>query len=184
MAGILRLQGVRIGIAPWILGWPRIRMARGGGIHLGNRVLLFSAPFANPLLPEGKTSLHAQISGASIELGDAVGISSSTLVARKLIRIGARTIVGPGCLIVDNDFHTLDHRVRMSPLDKPAVAPVEIGADCFIGTRSIILKGVTIGDRSVIGAGSVVTKSVPADSVAAGNPAKVIKKLEEEKIKS
>ncbi len=55
--------------------------------------------------------------------------------------------------------------------------PVNIGKDCWIGGGAIILPGVTIGDRCVIGAGSVVTKDIPADSLAVGNPAKIIKIL-------
>ena len=57
-------------------------------------------------------------------------------------------------------------------------APIMIGKNCFIGCNSIILKGVTIGDNCTIGAGSVVTKSIPANTIAAGNPAKVIKTID------
>ncbi|HWT65859.1 MAG TPA: DapH/DapD/GlmU-related protein, partial [Terracidiphilus sp.] len=59
--------------------------------------------------------------------------------------------------------------------DAVGAAPVRVGRNVFIGTGSIVLKGVEIGDGSVIGAGSVVTKSIPANCIAAGNPCKVIR---------
>ena len=79
---------------------------------------------------------------------------------------------------MDSDAHSLNYLERRMPsLDqiKKKNAPIIIEDDVLIGTRSIILKGVTIGARSVIGSGSVVTKSIPADCIAAGNPCKVIK---------
>lgn len=85
---------------------------------------------------------------------------------------------------MDSDAHNLDYRIRASKeqigqISKDALtaktAPIVIEDDVLIGTRCIILKGVTIGARSVIGGGSVVTKSIPPDCIAAGNPCKVIK---------
>ena len=61
---------------------------------------------------------------------------------------------------------------------KPKTAPIIIGKNCFVGCNTLILKGVAIGDNSTVGAGSVVTKNIPANVIAAGNPAKVIKMLE------
>lgn len=71
----------------------------------------------------------------------------------------------------------MDSQVRCSSNEGTKSAPVVIEDDVWVGAHCIILKGVTIGARSVIGAGSVVTKSIPADCVAAGNPCKVIKNL-------
>ena len=85
---------------------------------------------------------------------------------------------------MDSDAHNLDYRVRSSneQIDKISkdiatakTAPIVIEDDVLIGTRCIVLKGVTIGARSIIGSGSVVTKSIPADCIAAGNPCKVIR---------
>ena len=75
----------------------------------------------------------------------------------------------------------IKHNVRTANIDNPKTtvqsAPVTIGDDVWIGANCIILKGVTIGARSVIGAGSVVTKSIPADCIAAGNPCRIVKSL-------
>lgn len=79
--------------------------------------------------------------------------------------------------MTDKDAHPMDFMVRRSSNEGTKAAPIVIEDDVWIGAHSIILKGVTIGARSIIGAGSIVTKSVPADCVAAGNPCRVIKKL-------
>lgn len=88
-------------------------------------------------------------------------------------------------MILDTDVHQLDYLARRG--EKPVnnndstttvqTAPVTIENDVWIGANCQILKGVTIGARSVIGAGSVVTKSIPADSIAVGNPCKVIRRI-------
>ena len=71
----------------------------------------------------------------------------------------------------------LDNRYRCTSNEGTKSPPIVIEDDVWVGAHSIILKGVTIGARSIIGAGSVVTKSIPADCVAAGNPCRVIKNL-------
>ena len=71
--------------------------------------------------------------------------------------------------------HPVDYIERREP--KEYAYPVTIGKDCWIGGGAVICPGVTIGDRCIIGAGSVVTKDIPADSVAVGNPARVVKKV-------
>jgi acetyltransferase-like isoleucine patch superfamily enzyme len=116
--------------------------------------------------------------GGKIEIGDHTGASSVVISSRSGVRIGRHVNIGGNVRIFDHDFHALDAEVRRSPRDAAecVTRPIVIGDDVFIGTNSIILKGITIGDRAIIGAGSVVTKDVPADAIAAGNPATVIRR--------
>ena len=81
-----------------------------------------------------------------------------------------------GVLIYDQDGHPLDAARRRAgePSPPESVAPVTLGNDVWVGSGAVILKGVTVGDRAVVAARSVVTKDVPADSVVAGNPARVV----------
>jgi acetyltransferase-like isoleucine patch superfamily enzyme len=124
----------------------------------------------------------------SIDIGDLVYIGDDVIIsARKLIRIGARTMVAHGVQIFDNDSHPIDPRGRHADYlnlieGRPRThsipaAPVNIGEDCWIGTNSIVLKGVKIGDRSIVAAGSVVTADIGDDCVVAGNPAQIVRRL-------
>ena len=85
--------------------------------------------------------------------------------------IGNNVMIGSGVIITTTDSHPIHWEARRLNTEPPASAPVVIGDDVFISARAIILKGVTIGDGAVIGAGSVVTKSIPPIVIAAGNPA-------------
>lgn len=106
-----------------------------------------------------------------------LGISASTIRCRKKITIGNRVTIGADVILLDSDGHSLDYTKRGTIDDIPRCKAIEINDDVLIGTRSIILKGVTIGARSIIGSGSIVSKDIPSDCIAAGNPCKVIKYL-------
>lgn len=96
------------------------------------------------------------------------------------IQIEDNVLIGGDCKIYDSDFHSINYRDRMQILDKHVnVKPVLIKEGAWIGAHSIILKGVTVGRRSIVGAGSVVTRDVPDDEIWAGSPARFIKKLNE-----
>ncbi len=119
--------------------------------------------------------------GARLEIGDNTGISNTSIHCHQEITIGHHVNVGGGSKIFDTNFHSTDWHDRddrRRDIENSKTDPVHIGDYVFIGTRSIICKGVTIGDHSVIAAGSVVIKDVPADEVWGGNPAQFIKKLE------
>jgi acetyltransferase-like isoleucine patch superfamily enzyme len=167
----LKSHGVKIGGGGWVHGLPEVRLKKGSVVQIGDDVSLCSMSRFNPLAPGRRLSIITNTTGARIIIKDGAGISNSVLSCSQSITIGANTLIGAECMIVDSDFHGY-------PLNEnqPAKsAPVEIGNQVFIGARTIILKGVKIGNRSVIGAGSVVTSDVPDNSLAAGNPARVIR---------
>jgi len=83
--------------------------------------------------------------------------------------------IGANTTIIDTDFHPLDPNARRLRPNDGLTAPIVIENDVFIGMNCLILKGVTIGADSVVGAGSVVTRNVPANSVVVGNPAQVVR---------
>jgi galactoside O-acetyltransferase len=123
-------------------------------------------------------------------IGDHVFIGNNSLIGcANEITIGNHVLISFDCIIQDSDTHHLDYRKRRNDTSQwmrgekqwegIPTAPIKIGNDVWIGARSIILKGITIGDGAVIGAGSIVTKNVEPYTLVAGNPAVFIKKLED-----
>ena len=113
-------------------------------------------------------------------IGSNVGMSSTAIVCQNKIVIGNNVNLGGGTVIYDTDFHSLDPVHRGDSKQDGAnisTAPVIINNDVFIGGHTTILKGVNIGEGTVIGACSVVTRDVPAYEIWAGNPAKKIRNL-------
>ena len=101
-------------------------------------------------------------------------MSGATIYAQTLVRIGNGVMIGAGASIVDTDFHPLAAGRRREQPAAGRSVPIEIGDECFIGMRAIVLKGSRIGRGAVVGAGSVVAGSVPEGAVVAGNPARVV----------
>ncbi|WP_347330840.1 sugar O-acetyltransferase [Marinimicrobium locisalis] len=130
------------------------------------------------LIPQGGDSVWMQPPfycdyGSNITLDENVFFNFNCVILDVAeVRIGARTLFGPAAQVY-TATHPMDAQERASGLELGF--PITIGEDVWIGGGAIICPGVTIGDRSVIGAGSVVTKDVPADVFAAGNPCKVVR---------
>ena len=173
----LQMRGFQLSMPIRLFGHPICARYPGSHISLGSHVTLDSSARANPLGGSSRCVLRTMTSTARLTLGDRVGLSSSVIVAGNSIEIGEDTILGAGSMVLDNDFHAPGPGFSWLTEYSKNSKPVKIGRGCFIGARSIILKGVTLGDRVIIGAGSVVTKDVPAYSVAAGNPAHVVRTL-------
>ena len=170
-----QFRGVRLLGPVTFLGRPILSVAPNSEmVWLGDNHL-YSAPRCNPLGNPQPCILRTLAPGAVLRLGRGVGLSGAVVCAALNIEIGDGTIVGSGAMIMDNDFHQREGAHGWSGEAWGTARAVRIGSGCFIGARAIILKGVTIGDRAVIGAGSVVTRDVPEGACAAGNPAAIIR---------
>jgi acetyltransferase-like isoleucine patch superfamily enzyme len=174
---VLKLHNGKYRQFPKILGFIYIN-GRNGKLSFGNNVAINSSSWANPVGLSTSTILYL-LDDAEIFIGNNVGISNSLIYARFQVVIEDNVLIGGGCQILDNDFHSLNHVIRNSDLDQQNVslAKIQIKRGAFIGVNSIILKGVTIGENSIIAAGSVVARSVPDLELWGGNPARFIRKL-------
>lgn len=122
------------------------------------------------------TYLEARNSESEINIGDNVSINNAfSAVAFSKITIQNNVLIGVNCSIIDNDGHNLDVDKRNE--DNLKSEAVFIAENVFLGDDVTILKGVTIGKNAVIGNGSIVTKNIPENVIAAGNPAQVIRNL-------
>jgi acetyltransferase-like isoleucine patch superfamily enzyme len=146
-----------------------------GTVTLGREVV-FGWP-TSVLFYAGYCHIEASTPKSLVEFGDGAWVNNNAVIKSEGpgIRIGAHALIGSEVTIYDSDFHDLRPGHRHD--GEPAMAAVELGENVFIGDRVTILKGVQIGDHSVIGAGSVVTRSIPEGVIAAGNPARVIRSL-------
>ena len=148
-----------------------------GKVNIGNNFLFTSGDNYNPLSRNIRGTLYVEKNG-KLNIGNNVSISSSCIWASKSITIGDNVKIGADCIIMDTDAHSLNAIVRRNSrkdIQNKNSKEITIGNDVLIGTRCIILKGSHIGDRSIIGSGSIVTKNIPEDCIAAGNPCKIIK---------
>jgi acetyltransferase-like isoleucine patch superfamily enzyme len=157
-----------------IVGRPLVSLAKGGTIEVGQGVRIYSSTRANPLGLSRPCVLRALTPSARLVLADSVGLSGAVLCAGNSIEIGEKTIIGAGAMLFDNDFHRRIGEWDWSDDCQTGSRPIKVGRGVFVGTQAIILKGVTIGDRAVVGAGAVVTKDVPPLHLAIGNPARVV----------
>ncbi|MCJ1467101.1 hypothetical protein MMC07_005723 [Pseudocyphellaria aurata] len=115
--------------------------------------------------------------GTNVHLGANVFINfNCTILDTCLVTIGARTVVGPNVSFFSGT-HPLDPAIRNGTKGPEYGKEIHVGEDCWIGGNAIILPGISIGQGATIGAGSVVTRNVPPFHVAAGNPARVIRKI-------
>jgi len=166
----LRMKGAEVGKNLRCNGFPHVKIRKGGRLIIGDDVQINSSRWANAHIVDGGMNLFVG-AGAQLIIADGAGISGSRIVAIQRIGIGQGAMIGAGCLICDSDMHEI-------PLGSPngvSTKPIVVGPRVFIGAQSIILKGVEIGQGSVVAAGSLVTKSMLSNSLVGGNPAKVIK---------
>ena len=176
-----KLYGINYEGKGSVFGRIDITRAPFSSIKIGKNVVLVSSSWRSSSSSIfAPVKIHTHSASSSIEIGDKVGLNGTSIVARsRKISIGSGTQIAPNVTILDFDGHSFfanekrwtDHGIEND-------RDISIGKHCWIGTRSIILKGVKIGNYSIIGAGSVVTKDVPEKTVVAGNPAKIIRNIQ------
>ena len=182
LLGIKYGNNLQVNNKVYIRGW--------GDLIIGNDFRFSSGDSINPICRNIRGEFYFDSPLAKILIGDRVGMSSTCMRAKTAIKIGNDVNIGGDCLIMDSDTHPLDYlkRRRNYACEKTDLsqqelaelnpsAPIVIEDDVWIGARCQILKGVTIGARSVIAAGSVVTTDIPSDVVAGGVPCRVIRNL-------
>ena len=179
---ILKLTGVKYGKQLKLKGIPVVFNKKSASITIGDNCLIKSSFLSNLVGLYSRTIIVTRVEGATISIGNNVGISGATIYARKGITIGDNTNIGGNTKILDNDFHPIDPQARIADdKEKIGTAPVVIGENCFIGCNALILKGTQLGNNCVVGAGAVVSGKFEDNCVIAGNPAKVIRIIEPER---
>ncbi len=155
-----------------------IKVQNKGSLIIGNNFGANSGVNANPIGGDSILRLIVFKENAVLKIGNNVGISNSSIICWKRIEIGNNVIIGGGCKIWDTNFHSLNSQIRTSGYDDDIKTDaIKIENNVFIGAGAIILKGVSIGEHSIIAAGSVVHKSIPPNVIAGGNPCLVIKSI-------
>lgn len=152
------------------IGIPKFRNKPGGKIVIGDCCTFLSKPKSNLIGINRPCIISTQTSVAEVIIGNSCGFSGTVIGAFTRIELQDNVRCGANALITDSDWHTDDPRGGIPK-------PIMIKKNVWLGEGVKILKGVTIGENTVIGAGSVVTKSIPANVIAAGNPCEVIKYL-------
>jgi acetyltransferase-like isoleucine patch superfamily enzyme len=132
-------------------------------------------------------TLIAEREGAHISIGRNTFIGASIIASAQSIEIGSDVLISWGCTVVDHNSHAVAWSQRKEDVKEwyhnrkdwtsVAVKPVKIGNKVWLGLNVIVLKGVEIGEGSIVAAGSIVTKSIPSWTMVAGNPARVIREI-------
>ena len=180
-----RRRRIWIGSRTVLEGAERIDVVEGGALRigLGSFGLTSRADTSVVRVREG-AALHCAgivslqrgvrvvVDGGRLTIGHATNVNGlgTRLLCAQEVTIGAHCTLSWDVQVLDNDFHAL----TVDGVERPSVAPVRIGDRVWIGTRAVVLKGVTVGDGAVIAAGAVVHDDVPAGAVVAGVPARVV----------
>ena len=131
--------------------------------------------FTTNLAIRKKSIIRTYNMNAIIEIGNNTGINGSIIAAAEKIVIGNDVLIGFNCYISDTDNHVIDPIMRHSGTTE--TSPINICDNVWLGVNVVVLKGVTIGKNSVIGANSLVLSNIPENVIAMGNPCRVIKKI-------
>ena len=180
-----RTQPIWIGSRTVLTGAERITVSEGGALRIGlGSFGLSSEDDTSVVRVREGASLHCEgvvslqrgvrvvVDGGRLTIGHGTNVNGvgTKILCAQGITIGAFCTFSWDVQVLDNDFHA----ITVDGVERPSAAPVVIGDRVWVGTRAVVLKGVTIGDGAVVAAGAVVSKDVPAGAVVAGVPAKVV----------
>jgi len=166
--------GVQVGPGCSFIGLPHFRRLPKSRISIGNNCMFRSLHTSNPSGINRPCIISTLCENAQIIVGSNCGFSGTAIACSEKIVIGNNVRCSPNTWLIDTDGHWDDHRTGPN-------APIVIGNNVWLGANVSVLKGVTIGENTVVAACSLVTKSLPPNVVAAGIPAKVIKQIQIEK---
>jgi acetyltransferase-like isoleucine patch superfamily enzyme len=180
-----RRRRIWIGSRTVLEGASRIHVREGGALRigLGSFGLTSSADTSVVRVREGaelrcegvvslQRGIRVVVDGGRLTIGHGTNINGlgTRLLCAQEVTIGAHCTLSWDVQVLDNDFHAL----TVDGVARPSVAPVRLGDRVWVGTRAVVLKGVTVGDGAVVAAGAVVSRDVPAGAVVAGVPARVV----------
>jgi len=167
---ILLLKGISFNTKCYFNGFPYFHKAKKSKLILGIQCRFNSRTTSNLIGINHRCIISTLSEGAVLKIGDGCGFSGTTIGCFVHVELGKNVRCGANTLITDSDWHQDDPRAGNPK-------PVIIEDNVWLGYGVIVLKGVTIGKNSVIGAGSVVTRSIPSNVIAAGNPCRIVKNL-------
>jgi acetyltransferase-like isoleucine patch superfamily enzyme len=157
------------------LRYPRVKLAKGVRIK-GSLIVQGCVKVA--IGPESQLGKKVNITGSGeVKIGRGVSINGTWIGCATSVTIGDDCLISD-CFIADTDYHNLEPHLRHNPPGPKVTAPIVLERNVWIGARSTVMKGVTIGENSVVGLGSVIRKSVPANVVVIGNPQETVKYLD------
>lgn len=159
-------------------GVPFIHASMNSHISIGDNFTMGNSIRNNATGITGRCKIDVR-RNAQLVIGNNVGVTLTTIECFNKIIIDDHVKIGFGVHIMDTDFHSINAEIRMSSDNDVKTAPIHIKRNAFIGAHSLILKGVVVGENSIIGAGAVVTKSIPDNEIWGGNPVKFIKQINE-----
>ena len=171
-----KFRRIKLGKKIVFIGVPFVYKFPGSTIIIGDNAEIRTSATSNLIGINRRTTLSTHHQNAQIKIGDNCGMSGVVIGAKESIIIGNHAVIGANVLITDFDWHAIDAAARNKG-ESSKSRPVTISDNVFIGTSTIILKGVHIGENAVIGANSVVTTDIPANVIAAGNPCKIVSKI-------
>jgi acetyltransferase-like isoleucine patch superfamily enzyme len=167
-----QLKGISIGSGCSFYGWTKFKHGNKDSIQIGNNCTFRSKHTSN-LIGINRPCIFSSIgmNGSRLVVGNGCGFSGTVVGCFSEIIIGDNVKCGANTLITDSDWHLDDPRAGIP-------SPINIGKNVWLGVNVTVLKGVTIGENTVIGANSLVVKNIPANVIAAGNPCKMLKKID------